>query len=847
MEDKITMFMFRRERDQIYFLIYSLGIINFAILAISIGSYFSPWSYKNCMKSLECDDLNPCTDDVCKDFICQYTLIANATCSNNGMCNYDQFCDSSCDCVLNECSVDLDCQEFNANPCIESKCNSNMCSTDLIAGANCSSTTQCAVGFSCNQNCNCQEISIFQGCILDSDCGNFTANHCIEYECVLNACETSLIPGAMCSSTTQCGSGFSCNATCLCEENPSSILCSSDEDCQAFNANPCIESKCILNECQTNLTSGAECSSATQCDRGFFCNSTCLCEGVPSSVLCLTDSDCQSFNANPCIESKCILDTCETNLIAGATCSSTTQCSSGFSCNATCLCEEIPEPTGLAFNLPANLTTYINIDSIKVAPNSPQSNQRFGSSVAACGDIVFVGAYMTTTMDGAVYIYDATIVDFVLILTEVQILTGPADSNLGYDIAISENCTYLVAGAPRLDPGDRGGFLIYKKNESSSTTEYNLFQTVTAGTTSDLGVSVGISNNTDLTIMAGDAPADNVKVFDYNATLDQWVLVQTIVGNDTTGGNNFGISLDIIDNLAIVGAIKQNTRGAAYVFTRTGTTWTNIQKIISSDLLNNDDFGSCIAIYQSYVVVGAFSATRTAISSGGIYLFNNTGSSYTQIQSVYPSSLGNTADFGFSCSFNNNGMVIVGAPQYDSSLGTNVGVSIVYVMENNQLVESYRLIDYTIVANGQIGYSVFISDQYTIAGAPFYNNAGVASGVVLVRSIDVPVYIQTIASCYRYTPTVDTIRLWCQGNVTGDFNPAIYYVVIDGSALPFNSSTLLETWMTFSAYGRSNSGNSLISVLNPQVTNNNVFTAYILTYGSIELTIVSSSLRRISV
>ena len=557
---------------------------------------------------------------------------------------------------------------------------------------------------------------------------------------------------------------------------------------------------------------------------------------------CSKSSDCN--DSNPCTEDICRNFICEYTLTDGAECSNSAMCGDQEICDNECECIFM-NPDGLAFLLPVNISTFVDIDSIKIAPNSATGNQRFGSAVTACGEFIFAGSERRSGTNGAVYIYDVSLMDLNLFAEEIQVLPGDTGSRSGFSLSISYDCIYLISGAPDLSPMNRGGFFIYKKNESADPIQYYLFQTVTTASTNELGFSVKISNNSDLTIMSGDPNNNNVKVFNYNSTLDQWQLVQTITGNGTIAGDRFGTSIDIIGDLAIIGATNQDTKGAAYIFERISGTWINTEIIRANDKQNGDEFGSCVSLYQGYAVVGAISATRNGISSGGAYLFNNSLGQYNQTQSIFPE-LGNTADFGASCSFNNLGCVLIGAPEYDSSLGNNIGIAIVYAIQNNQLVEFNRIIDYTIVVNGRIGSSVYMSDNLTIAGAPTYNNAGISSGIVLARHVSIPVFIQSFVDCFRYFPTRDSIRLWCQGNITGEFNPGIYYVVVDGSALPFNSSSLINTWHTFSAYGRSNAGNSLISVLNPQITVNNVFTAYIITYGSIEVNVVASSLRRIT-
>ena len=72
---------------------------------------------------------------------------------------------------------------------------------------------------------------------------------------------------------------------------------------------------------------------------------------------------------------------------------------------------------------------------------------------------------------------------------------------------------------------------------------------------------------------------------------------------------------------ALVGADGENDyQGAAYVFTRSGTTWTQ-QKLTASDGAAGDWFGASVALSGDTALVGAFSAA---------YVFTRSGTTWTQ-------------------------------------------------------------------------------------------------------------------------------------------------------------------------------------------------------------------------
>ena len=70
--------------------------------------------------------------------------------------------------------------------------------------------------------------------------------------------------------------------------------------------------------------------------------------------------------------------------------------------------------------------------------------------------------------------------------------------------------------------------------------------------------------------------------------------------------------------------------GSAYVFTRTGTTWTEQAKLTASDGAADDRFGSSVAIAGDTIVVGAYWDDDNGSDSGSAYVFTRTGTTWTE-------------------------------------------------------------------------------------------------------------------------------------------------------------------------------------------------------------------------
>ena len=88
---------------------------------------------------------------------------------------------------------------------------------------------------------------------------------------------------------------------------------------------------------------------------------------------------------------------------------------------------------------------------------------------------------------------------------------------------------------------------------------------------------------------------------------------------------SFGRSAAIDGDTVVVAARFEDTggsnAGAAYVFTRSGTTWTQAKKIVSSDIQASDEFGFSVDISSDTIVAGAYKEDTVGSDAGAAYTF----------------------------------------------------------------------------------------------------------------------------------------------------------------------------------------------------------------------------------
>ena len=117
--------------------------------------------------------------------------------------------------------------------------------------------------------------------------------------------------------------------------------------------------------------------------------------------------------------------------------------------------------------------------------------------------------------------------------------------------------------------------------------------------------------------------------------------------------------------------------GKAYIFTRSGTTWTQQSELIPIDLANGDSFGYSVTVSNdgSIVMVGSPNSDPAGISSSGsAYIFTKPASNWEQQIKLTASNKANQDKFGSSVALaGNGGSAVISAPYADPGSVTDSG------------------------------------------------------------------------------------------------------------------------------------------------------------------------------
>jgi hypothetical protein len=213
---------------------------------------------------------------------------------------------------------------------------------------------------------------------------------------------------------------------------------------------------------------------------------------------------------------------------------------------------------------------------------------------------------------------------------------------------------------------------------------------------------------------------------------------QQLAASDPAANQNFGWSVAVSGDTAVVGAWGDQSdesplQGTAYVFTRSGATWTQQQVLTASDGASADRFGSSVAISDDTLLIGACNFNMPG--PGAAYVFTRTGALWTQQQKLTASDGTNNSVFGYGVALDGD-TAVVGAQwqPYDAAADTG-GPGAVYVFTRSGTIwsEQQKLTAGDATAEDRFGYSLALEGDTLLVSAPGRTvGANALQGVVFV-------------------------------------------------------------------------------------------------------------------
>jgi len=389
-----------------------------------------------------------------------------------------------------------------------------------------------------------------------------------------------------------------------------------------------------------------------------------------------------------------------------------------------------PGPPGSADDLLALLA----VQQAKLTATDGAVGDWFGCSVALSGDTAVVGAEHddvgTNADQGSAYVFvrNGTTWSQQAKLTATD---GAAGDRFGYSVAISGDTAVVGAHFDGVGANAQQGSA-YVFVRSGTTWSQQAMLTAADGAASDLfGTSVAISGETAVVgapyhHVGANADQGSAYVFVRSGTT--WNQQQQLTAADGATYDKFGYSVAISGDTAVVGACADEVganamQGSAYVFVRSGTTWSQQQQLTASDGAAGDEFGYSVALSGETAVVGAYlDDVGGNADQGSAYVFLRSGTTWSQ-QAQLTAADGAAGDFfGFSVALSGE-TAVVGALNDHIGTNGNQGSACAFVRSGATWSQQTQLVAGDGAAGDCFGYSAAVSGD-TAAVCTAYDTVG---------------------------------------------------------------------------------------------------------------------------
>ena len=239
-----------------------------------------------------------------------------------------------------------------------------------------------------------------------------------------------------------------------------------------------------------------------------------------------------------------------------------------------------------------------------IVPSDGAASDNFGNAISMDGDRALIGAYEADDDRGGAYVFNFIGAEWV---QEAKLTADDAqeDDRLGRHVALDGDCALVAA--------------------------------------------IGVDDYRGA-------------VYVFRRTRDDWVQEAKLEASDGEAAGRFGSAVALLDDLAVVGAYRDDDvaedAGAAYVFQRTGSTWTERQKLTASDGFASQRFGHTVALSDGVIIVGA----PAGDPPGSAYVFVYDGSQWIELAKLHAPVPQDEDDFGRGLAIEND-VLLVGAHQ----------------------------------------------------------------------------------------------------------------------------------------------------------------------------------------
>lgn len=310
---------------------------------------------------------------------------------------------------------------------------------------------------------------------------------------------------------------------------------------------------------------------------------------------------------------------------------------------------------------------------------------------------------------------------------QAELNAGDAAYGDGFGYVVAVSGDLALVGAPFKTVGGManvGAVYVFVRTGTTWTPRAELADPSPAAGDS-FGSALAISGDTAL-IAADDKTANGQSgagaAYVYTATGSVWTERAELTAADATAGDLFGQSLALSGDTALVGACQksvggQSQAGAAYVFTGSGATWSPQAELTLASPAVNAYFGYSVALSGDTALVGASGTDLDKLSrAGAAYVYTRSGASWAQQAELTAADPAYHDEFGGYVALS-DGTALIGAVGKTVDGQPAAGVAYVFTGSDATWSQQAELTDPNQGAADLFGFPVLLSGHYALIGA----------------------------------------------------------------------------------------------------------------------------------
>lgn len=437
----------------------------------------------------------------------------------------------------------------------------------------------------------------------------------------------------------------------------------------------------------------------------------------------------------------------------------------------------------------------------KIVGNDTSTGDYFGSSVSIDGSVLLVGAFYDDepySNSGAGFIFEDLGGSW---SQQAKLASSDSamDDGMGFDVSLSGNTAVL--GAPWDDLSVSGSGPIYNTGSATIFTKsgnnWVEAQKIFASD-AQLGDNLGWGVSIDGTRLVVGAPladlsassADTGAAYVFNYVSGSWVEQIKLMSPSPSISEGFGRSVTLLGNTLFIGAwrsdVAANDAGAVYVYQESGGSWSYQQTLTASDAVNGDGFGEYVAVDNDLLLVGSWLTDDNGSASGSAYIFKLIGSTWIEQAKLLAPDGASGDRMGFRLDIR-NGVAAVGSRDDDHSGYFDAGSTYLFEEVNGSWQQLVKLVAADAQSGDNMGIGVAISSDTVASSAELTDQNGTDSGSVYLDDIPAAVPTSTPAPLSEALqiapinswPTGQLTYKWLEVEDATDYTMVVYDIAAD--------------------------------------------------------------------